>query len=171
LFSGAVLAGLFFRWKVVYWLFLAEASIEVIFSALAMAFVHPASGIPGFISALARVVLLFQVGGDFEWDKRRILLRTDRGLKSSVEYLTRADFYNQQKMWALAVIHMRSALGLVPNQPSCHIALVVAYIRLKKYELAERALAEARHISPGEPRIAQLEALVNEMRAKQPALP
>jgi hypothetical protein len=51
------------------------------------------------------------------------------------------------------------------------MALVVACIRLKKYELAKRALAEAKRIGPGEPRIAQLEALVNEMRAKTPALP
>jgi tetratricopeptide (TPR) repeat protein len=171
LFSAAVLAGLYFRWKVVYWLFLVEALIEMILSGLAMAFVHPASGIPGFISALVRIVLLFQIGGDFEWDKRRILLRTDRGLKSSVEYLTRADFYKQQKMWAMAVVHIRAALGMVPNQLSCHMALVVAYIRLKKYELAERALTQAKRVSPGEPRIAQLEALVNEMRNRQPALP
>jgi tetratricopeptide (TPR) repeat protein len=171
LFSGAVLAGLYFRWKVVYWLFLAEAFVEVVLSALAMAFLHPASGVPGFVSALVRVMMLFQVGGDFEWDKRRILLRTDRGLKSSVEYLTRADFYNQQKMWAMAVVHIRAALGMVPDKLNCHLALVVAYIRLKKYALAERALAEAKRISPSEPRIAQLEVLVNEIRDRQPALP
>ncbi|MBN1815416.1 MAG: hypothetical protein JXA14_26525 [Anaerolineae bacterium] len=172
LFSLALGIGLYFRWRPVYYLLFADAGIGLITSLLAFA-----AGADLFFGgsnlglAVARLVLIFQLGGDFEWDKRRILLCTDRGLKSSVEYLTRADFYRQQKMWALAVVHMRAALGLVPDQLSCHMALVVAYIRLRKYELAERALAQAKRISPGEPRIAQLEALVNEMRAKQPALP
>jgi tetratricopeptide (TPR) repeat protein len=119
---------------------------------------------------MGRFALITQLGGDFEWDRRRILLRLDRGLKSSVEYLTRADFYNRQKMWALAVIHVRAALGLLPDRLDCHMALAVAYIRLKRYELASRALAQAKGISPGEPRIAQLEALVAEMCSGAPAL-
>lgn len=171
LFSLALGIGLYFRWRPVYYLLFADAGIGVITSLLAFAVgADLFFGMSNLGMAVARLMMIFQLGGDFEWDKRRILLRTDRGLKSSVEYLTRADFYNQQKMWALAVVHMRSALGLAPDQLSCHMALVVAYIRLKKYELADRALAEAKRINPGEPRIAQLEALVNEMRTKQPAL-
>jgi tetratricopeptide (TPR) repeat protein len=172
IFSLALGIGLYLRWKPVYYLLFADAGIGLITSLLAFA-----AGAGFFFGgtnlglAVVRLVLIFQLGGDFEWDKRRILLRTDRGLKSSVEYLTRADFYNKQKMWALAVVHIRAALGLAPDQLSCHMALVVACIRLKKYELAKRALAEAKRIGPGEPRIAQLEALVNEMRAKTPALP
>ena len=169
LFSGAVLAGLYFRWRVVYWLFLAEALIEVIGSILAMAFVHPLTGIPGFISAMARTVLVFQIGGDFEWNRRRILLRTDRGLKSSVEYLMRADFYTKQKMWAMAVVHIRAAQGLLPDRLDCHIALAVAYIRLKRYDLAERALLQAKHLAPGDPRLAELETLLDELRSGVPA--
>jgi Tfp pilus assembly protein PilF len=169
LFSGAVLVGLYFRWRIVYWLFLAEALLEVIISALAMAFVHPASGIPGFASAIARIFLVFQIGGDFEWNRRRILLRADRGLKSSVEYLMRADFYTKQKMWAMAVVHIRAALSLLPDRLDCHTALAVAYIRLKRYELAERALVQAKHLAPGDPRLAELETLLNELRSGVPA--
>jgi tetratricopeptide (TPR) repeat protein len=169
LFSCAVLAGLYFRWRVVYWLFLAEALIEVIGSILAMAFVHPLTGIPGFISAMARTVLVFQIGGDFEWNRRRILLRTDRGLKSSVEYLMRADFYTKQKMWAMAVVHIRAAQGLLPDRLDCHTALAVAYIRLKRYDLAERALFHAKQLAPGDPRLAELETLLDELRSGVPA--
>jgi len=171
IFSLALGIGLYLRWKPVYYLLFADAGIGLITSLLAFA-----AGAGFFFGgtnlglAVVRLVLIFQLGGDFEWDKRRILLRTDRGLKSSVEYLTRADFYKQQKMWAMVVVHIRAALGLVPDQLNCHMALVVAYIRLKRYDLAERALAQAKRISPGEPRIAQLEAVVNEMRVKQPAL-
>ena len=168
LFSGVVLVGLYFRWRVVYWLFLAEALVEVIMSALAMAFVHPASGIPGFASAIARTFLVFQIGGDFEWNSRRILLRVDRGLKSSVEYLMRADFYTKQKMWALAVVHIRSAQSLLPDRLDCHVALAVAYIRLKRYDLADRALLQAKRLAPGDPRLAELEALLDDMRSSAP---
>jgi predicted nucleic acid-binding Zn ribbon protein len=172
LFSLALAVGLYFRWKPAYYLLFVDAGLGFILSFLAfVAGVDIFFGL--FSAALAggRLFVIFQLGGDFEWDKQRILLRTDRGLKSGVEYLTRADFYNRHKMWALAVVHMRAALGLVPDRLNCQMALVVAYIRLKRYVLAERALAEARRINPGEPRIAQLEAVVHEMRARQPALP
>jgi len=172
IFSLTLAVGLYFRWKVVYYLLFADAGLGFILSLLAFAAgANLFFGIFNAALAVSRLLLIFQLGGDFEWDKRRILLRTDRGLKSSVEYLTRADFYNQQKMWALAVVHIRAALGMVPDKLNCHMALVVACVRLKKYELAKRALAEAKRISPSEPRIAQLEALVSEMRAKRPALP
>jgi tetratricopeptide (TPR) repeat protein len=171
-FSLVLTLGLYLRWRPVYYLLFADAGLGLILALLA--FVGGADiffGLSGVVLAVGRLLLIFQLGGDFEWDKRRILLRTDRGLKSHVEYLTRADFYNAQKMWALAVVHIRAALGLVPDQLSCHLALVVAYIRLKKYELAERALAQAKRIDPSEPRVAQLEAVLNEMHVKQPALP
>jgi tetratricopeptide (TPR) repeat protein len=172
LFSLALTVGLYLRWQLVYYLLFADAGLGFILSLLAFAAgTGLFFGLFNAALALGRLLLIFQLGGDFEWDRRRILLRTDRGLKSSVEYLTRADFYNQQKMWALAVVHIRAALGMVPDKLNCHLALVVAYVRLKKYALAERALAEAKRISPSEPRIAQLEALVNEMRVRQPALP
>jgi len=57
----------------------------------------------------------------------------------------------------------------MPDRLDCHLALAVAYIRLKRYDLAERALAEAKRIKPGEPRVAQLDALVAEMRPAVPA--
>jgi hypothetical protein len=171
-FSLALALGLYLRWRPVYYLLFADAGLGLILALLAFAGgADIFFGLSGVVLAVGRLLMVFQLGGDFEWDKRRILLRTDRGLTSHVEYLTRADFYNAQRMWALAVVHMRAALGLVPDQLSCHLALVVAYIRLKKYELADRALTQAKHIDPGEPRIAQLEAVVNEMRVKQPALP
>jgi hypothetical protein len=96
-------------------------------------------------------------------------LRTDRGLKSSVEYLMRADFYTKQKMWAMAVVHIRAAQGLLPDRLDCHTALAVAYIRLKRYDLAERALFHAKQLAPGDPRLAELETLLDELRSGVPA--
>ena len=108
---------------------------------------------------------MLQLGGDFEWDRRRILFRTDRGLKESVEFMTRADYYNRQKMWGLAVLHIRAALGLMPNRLDCHLALVVAYIRLKRHDMAEHALAQAKRLAPSDPRLAEMETLLKELRS------
>jgi tetratricopeptide (TPR) repeat protein len=169
LFSIGLAVGLCFRWKPVYYLFIVDSVIGVISAIFALAGGSALFSVSGFLLALGRFALIMQLGGDFEWDRRRILLRTDRGLKRGVEYLMRADFYNRQKMWALAVVHLQAALGLMPDRLDCHLALAVAYIHLKRYDLADGALAEAKRIKPGEPRIAQLEALVAEMRPAVPA--
>jgi tetratricopeptide (TPR) repeat protein len=170
LFSAALAVGLYFRLKPAYYLLFVDAAFGVVTAALALISADIFMGGANLVLAVGRFALILQVGGDFEWDRRRILLRTDRGLKSSVEYLTRADFYNGRKMWALAVVHLRAALALLPDRLNCYLALAVAYIRLKRCDLAERALVQARGINPGEPRIAQLEALVKEMRVESPAL-
>jgi predicted nucleic acid-binding Zn ribbon protein len=169
LFSIALAVGLCFRWKPVYYLLVVDSVIGVISAIFALAGGSALFSVSGFLLALGRFALIMQVGGDFEWDRRRILLRTDRGLKRGVEYLVRADFYNRQKMWALAVVHLQAALGLMPDRLDCHLALAAAYIRLKRYDLTDRVLAEAKRIKPGEPRIAQLEALVAEVRPTVPA--
>jgi hypothetical protein len=103
------------------------------------------------------------LGGDFDWKRSRILFRPDRGIKSAVEFMTRADFYNRQKMWGLAVIHTRSALGIFPDRLDCHMALVVAYMRLKRYGLAVRALEQAKRLAPDDPRLANMQTLLDEM--------
>ena len=170
LFSVLVAAGLYFRWQVVYWLFVIDAVLEVVFSILAM--VAAGSffvGLPGFVFALVRVGLIFQIGGDFEWSRRRILFRLDPGLKSSVEYMMRADYYKSQRMWGLTVLHIRAALSLLPDRLDCHMALVVAYIRLKRYDLADRALLQAKRLAPDDPRLAELETLLGELRSGVPA--
>jgi Flp pilus assembly protein TadD len=72
-------------------------------------------------------------------------------------------------MWGLAALHIRAALGLLPNRLDCHMALVVAYIRLKRYDLADRALLEAKRLAPNDSRLVGLEALLDEMRSDVPA--
>jgi hypothetical protein len=161
--AGALAFGLFMRWRVVYYLLFVDALIGVGLAIVGFAFSGMTSGIITFVLALARFGVVLQLGGDFEWQRSRITFRLDRGLKSAVEFMTRADFYNQQKMWGLAMIHIRSALGLMPDRMDCRLALIVAYIRLKRYDLAVDGLEQAKRTAPGDARLAQVEALLNEM--------
>ncbi|MBN1979216.1 MAG: hypothetical protein JW918_17605 [Anaerolineae bacterium] len=169
-FSALVAAGLYFRWQVIYWLFVIDAVLGVVVSILAMlAFGSFFFGLPGFVFALARVGLIFQVGSDFELSRRRILFRLDPGLKSSVEYMMRADYYKSQRMWGLTVLHVRAAQSSQPNRLDCHMALAVAYIRLKRYDLADRSLREAKLLAPNDPGVIGLEALLDEAKSGLPA--
>jgi len=99
LFSIGLAVGLYFRWQPVYYLFFVDSVIGVISAIFALAGGSALFSVSGFLLALGKFALIMQVGGDFEWDRRRILLRADRGLRRGVEYLMRADFYNRQKMW------------------------------------------------------------------------
>jgi tetratricopeptide (TPR) repeat protein len=164
-FSLVLALGLYVRWRPVYYLLMIDAGFSVALAVMAFAFVAAISGIVGFVLALGRFMLVLQLGGDFEWDRRRILFRTDRGLKESVEYMTRADHYNRQKMWGLAALHIRAALGLMPDRLDCHMALVVAYTRLKRHNMAEHALAQAKRLAPGDPRLVEMEAVLQELRS------
>jgi cytochrome c-type biogenesis protein CcmH/NrfG len=51
-----------------------------------------------------------------------------------------------------------------------HLALAVAYVNLRRYDLAESALEEARRINPDEPQIERLELmLANQRDAESPS--
>jgi cytochrome c-type biogenesis protein CcmH/NrfG len=64
----------------------------------------------------------------------------------------------------MAVIHLRRAVAWLPDWIDCHLELAVAYTRLKRYDLAARSLAEARRISPDDPRIEELTSLLDSLR-------
>ncbi len=165
LFSLALALGLYLRWRPVYYLFMVDSAIGVASAVVALRFQLLVLGVVSFLFSLGRFVMVLQLGGDFEMQRKRILFRTDRGLKESVEYMTRADYYNRQKMWGLATLHIRAALGLIPNRLDCHMALVVAYIRLKRHDMAEYALAQAKRLAPGDPRLAEMETLLEELQS------
>jgi cytochrome c-type biogenesis protein CcmH/NrfG len=67
-------------------------------------------------------------------------------------------------MWATAVIHLRRATSWLPDWLDGHLELAVAYIGIKRYDLAAQALAEARRISPDDPQVEELTALLDSLR-------
>jgi cytochrome c-type biogenesis protein CcmH/NrfG len=66
-------------------------------------------------------------------------------------------------MWAMAAIHLRRAVSWLPEGIDGHLELAAAYIGLKRYDLA-KALAEARRISPDDPQVEELTALLDSLR-------
>jgi tetratricopeptide (TPR) repeat protein len=182
LFSAAVMVGLFSRWKPVFFLFLADAVLNLVGAVISLSlgqlineitsmilptelFFFYLTSIAGVVLGGLKFYLAFQIVDDFFLTRRRILLGVAPGLTDGADLVMQADFYAKHKMWAMAAAHLRRAINLVPERPDCHRALAAAYIRLKRYDLAAQELAEAKHISPGDPRVAQLEALLGELRA------
>jgi tetratricopeptide (TPR) repeat protein len=166
LFSSGVLAGLYLRWKPVYYLLMVDAVIGVLTAFMAIFLSRGiVFGVIGLALALLRFLLVLQIEDDFRWDKSRLLLGIDRGLASGTDFVIRGDFYAKRKMWAMAVLHLRQAAGLSPNDAECHMALAVAYLRLKRYERAEQVLKRVQGIAPGDPQVEKLQALLEDMRA------
>lgn len=171
LFSLGVLVGLYLRWKPVFFLFLISALLALALGGVGM-LVGQGVGLicsgSGLILALLMFLLLLQLEDDFFFDEKRVLLRVDRSAKRGLDLLACGRRYARRKMWATAVIHLRRAAGWLPEWIDCHLELAAAYIGLKRYDLAVKALAEARRISPDDPRIEELTTLLDRLR---PALP
>jgi tetratricopeptide (TPR) repeat protein len=139
--------------------------------------------VPRFVFFLSFLPCLFAgvvlVGLFLRWKPVYYLLLADAGfgviiaftamiLTRNIAYgviglVIRGNLYNQRKMWAMAAIHLRQAAGLLPNDPDCHLALTVAYLRLNQYEQAVQALDRVKSIIPGDPKVEKLKVLLDEL--------
>ena len=180
-FSLAVLIALYLRWKPAFYLYLinavlglAQVLVDVVrfLSSPEMAlfggFGYVCSGITVLIT-LAMLWLAYQIKDDFPFERQRILLRLDPDVTRGPMFLARGHEYVNRRMWALAALHMWRAVAAMPDRMDGRAALTLTYLRLKRYDLAARALAEARRINPGEPRIEELQTLLDDMRSADQA--
>jgi hypothetical protein len=166
LFSLGVLVGLYLRWKPIFFLFLISAFLTLVLGGVGMLLGQEVSlicGGGGVILALLMFLLLVQLEDDFFLDEKRILLHVDRSAKKGVDFLANGRRYARRNMWAMAVIHLRRAVAWLPEWIDGHLELVVAYIHLKRYDLAAKALTEARRISPDDPQVEELTALLDSL--------
>ena len=166
LFYLAILIGLYLRWKPLYYIMLASAVLQVIGSLLSMLAQAIIPGLVGVILAVLQFGMVLQMEDDFMTDQIRILLRLDENAKGTTGLLMRGRLYAGQGMWALAAIHYRRAAATVRNQTTAHLALAAACIKLHEYDLAASTLAEARVMLPNDPKIAQLEHLLEQQRQR-----
>jgi len=167
LFSLGVLVGLYLRWKPVFFLYLISAVLALALGGVGMLLgqgVVPICSGVGVILALLMFLLLLQLEDDFFFDEKRILLRVDRSARKGLDFLACGRRYVRSKMWAMAVIHLRRAVAWLPDWIDCYLELAAAYIGLKRYDLAAKALAEARRINPDDPRVEELTALLDGLR-------
>jgi tetratricopeptide (TPR) repeat protein len=118
----------------------------------------------GLILALLMLLLVLQIEDDFFFDETRLLLRPDRDATNGPALLSSGQRYAKRNMWALAAIHLRRATSQMPHVVDPHVALAVAYLNLRRYDLAESALEEARRINPDEPQVERLEVMLTSWR-------
>jgi tetratricopeptide (TPR) repeat protein len=178
LFSLSVLIGLFLRWKPVFYLLMVNAVLGLLFVTLSVVTsvlsTDLAVGLVGggyvgaavaLVTAFGRLLLAFQLEEDFPMERRRILFRLDPDVTSTPMILARGHKYAEQKMWGLAALHMRRAVGMMPQRMDGRLALALTYMKLDRYNLAAEALERARGIDPSDPEIEELEAFLERKRA------
>lgn len=176
LYSALVLVGLLSRWKPAFYLFLVNAGLGLIWGVVGLVLAVTSAEATALAGALgtiysganlcvsvAMVWLALRIRDDFVSDRERIRVELEEGLDSGGQFLERAEVYRKLGMWALAAIHLREAVRLTPYEINPHLGLAVAYIRLRRYDLAAGELLEARRISPSEPRIEKLQTVLHEV--------
>lgn len=108
------------------------------------------------------LALLLRLYDHFSFQERRFVIRLDDDVKGhEVGLWLRGRAYAQQKLWALAALHLHHAL-MLRETLEAYLVLAVAYINLARFELVEKVLNNARRISPGNSRIDDLMALMRE---------
>ncbi len=168
-YAGAVAVGLFMRWMIIMYLYIANAVLTLLMGLAMLFFV----GVQGSSSSLTCgggiiFVALIQFGiivgleGDFAYDKRRILLRPDVGAVGAVALLDSGRRYAKHGMWALAALHLQRAVQMMPGELDYHLLLAGVYINLKRYDMADKILTQAKRISPSDTQVVRLSAIVAE---------
>jgi tetratricopeptide (TPR) repeat protein len=166
-FSSIVLAGLYLRWRPIFYLFLVSALLMIASSIVAAVITQGGSRLcsaAGILPGLLMLLLLFQLEDDFFTDDRRLILRADRDATNGPALLASGQRYARHGMWAMAAIHLRRAVAKMPYDIAPVLMLTAVYMNLKRYDLAEKSLAQARSMDPADPQIEKLAATLAERR-------
>jgi tetratricopeptide (TPR) repeat protein len=181
LFSVVVTVGLYLRWKPVFFLYLINALLILGFAIAGLVIglvstdeamilsqrVGIVCGGTGLILALFMLFLVLQLEDDFFLDEKRLLLRLDRDATNGPALLNSAHRYAKRGMWAMAAIHFRRATGEMPHQIDPYLALAVAHLNLRRYDLAASDLEEAKRINPNDPQVEHLTRVLDKQRSAE----
>ena len=92
--------------------------------------------------------------------QERIHFQVGGKIKTGVSLLLRGRGFARQKMWALAALHLRSAVADMTNRTEAHWQLAMAYMHLERHDLADQVLLDAERIRPSDPQIQKLRELI-----------
>jgi len=104
----------------------------------------------------ALLLVTMNLWHDFTFEQTRLRLIFDQGVKGHTSLFISGRRYSELGMWGRAALHLRRAISVESSHPTYHIALVVAYINLKRYDLAKDALARAEKLAPNLPEVQRL---------------
>jgi tetratricopeptide (TPR) repeat protein len=168
-FSSIVLAGLYLRWRPIFYLFLVSALLMIASSVVTAVVVEGGNRLysaAGIVPGVLMLLLLFQLEDDFFADDRRLVLRADRDATNGPALLSSGQRYAKRSMWAMAAIHLRRAVAKMPHEIAPALMLTAVYLNLKRYDLAEKSLAQAQSLDPADPQVEKLTATLAERRAE-----
>lgn len=151
---------LYMRWRPVFYMMLVSAILGLAGSIASLAFVPSFvgslfAGVIGILLSLGTLVLVIKLETDFRKTRRRLYLNVDNDVKEGVGFLLRGKQYARKGMWALAAIHFRRAIGLMPYQEGAYLATAVACANLDDYALARAVLEDALDNDPDNSRLNQ----------------
>ena len=161
LYSLGMLIILFLRVQYGNVVYLINAGLMVVLGLLTLLFWSTTQGILilgviGLMVGLAQLAITLQIWPDFTFKETRLTLKIDSGAKNHTSLYLSGREYGQRGMWGKAVIHLRRAVARKPENLSYHIALIVAYLNIRRDDLARRALDQAEKLAPQAPQIKQL---------------
>ncbi len=111
-------------------------------------------GVWGWLNTLLRTtfaavltVFLIQSVEDFSRDSYRLNLELDRRPVNAADYYSRGRFYQQQGIWAKALVHYLKAAALTPHYDTYQVAVARSYYNLDRYDQATKAINRAIEVS------------------------
>ncbi len=159
IYLTVVQIGLLKRWKIIWFLYLVQ-SIFLLALFFIGGFLY---GTRCFIViALAQFFRVLTVGDDFTFDKYRVLLRSDRGVKTAMGFMGKGNYYFKRKMWAMAVVHYRQAAYRMSNNIKPQLGLIECYLKLNLYDKIDEPLAKAKSINKNDPTLKELIQIIEQ---------
>lgn len=117
----------------------------------------------GLLFGIAQLSVALLSAGDFSYKTVRLRLRADKGVKHHTSFFQSGRRYSERGMWGAAIIHFRRAIAGDPSKLPYRLALVVAYLKVARYDLARKELDEAKKLAPHASDIYQLEKTLTSM--------
>ncbi len=168
-FSVLMMIILIFRVPFGHLLYLLNAGLVLLLSLMGLAlgagWVRILSG-TGLAVALFQLMITFNLWKDFSFDETRLKLTVDSGVKEAASLFLSGRDYGRRGMWGKAVIHLRRAAAKHPAHPGYWLALAVAYLNIRRPDLAEKALDEAEKVEPISAELRKLRAKTAEMKKR-----
>ncbi|RME97834.1 MAG: hypothetical protein D6768_18765, partial [Chloroflexi bacterium] len=109
-----------------------------------------------FILGAGQLLITLNLWNDFKFKSRRLRLTVDEGASGHATLFLSGKEYAEMKMWGLAIIHYRRAIGREPRRAVYHLALAIALAKVGRYELAQKSLERAEQLDPDAPEIWRL---------------
>jgi tetratricopeptide (TPR) repeat protein len=165
LYSFALLAGMYLRWRPVFYLLLGGVAVRFALAVTATVLGHYYGLICGGFGigiTIASFFIVISVQDDFFWDSQRVYLQLDRRSTGGAARMEHARALADKGMWALAVLYLRAAIAKMPGHAAGYVRLAHAYLRLGRSDLAQDALSEAMELDPSDPSAVQFAELLRE---------